>query len=89
MSCGKAHETACTQVIESLVLYVDQETCVMSEELIRVHLEQCITCCAERDLQVMMKGLIARSCCPEPVSDEFRLRINTIITEIQIEITQD
>jgi len=89
MSGGKSHQSACTKVIDSLVLYVDEESCVISEELIRVHLTECSTCCAERDLQVLMKQLVARSCCPGPVSEDFRLRINAIITQIQIDLPQD
>ena len=88
MSCGNPHETACTEVLESLIYYIDKEQCSVAEEQIRVHLTECVSCCAERDALELMKVLVARSCCPDPAPTEFRLKITQIIAQIQVEYTE-
>jgi len=88
MSFGNTSDAGCTEVLESLILFIDNENCSVAEEQIRVHLEQCTSCCAERDAMELMKVLVARSCCPDPAPSEFRLKITQIIAEIQVEITE-
>jgi len=88
MSCGKAHEIACTEVLESLIYFIDKEQCSVAEEQIRIHLGECDSCCAERDALELMKVLVARSCCPDPAPTEFRLKITQIIAQIQVEYTE-
>jgi len=88
MSCGKAHEMACTEVLESLIYFIDKEQCSVAEDQIRLHLDECISCCAERDALELMKVLVARSCCPDPAPIEFRLKITQIIAKIQVEYTE-
>jgi len=85
MSCGNAHETPCTEVLESLILFIDKEQCLVAEEQIRIHLAQCPSCCSERDAMELMKVLVSRSCYPDPAPSEFRLKITQIIAQIQVE----
>ena len=88
MSCGNPHETPCTEVLESLIYFIDNEQCSVAEEQIRIHLEQCSSCCAERDDLELVKVLVARSCCPDPAPSEFRLKITQIIAQIEVETTE-
>lgn len=88
MSCGNPHETPCTEVLESLILFIDKEQCSVAEEQIRIHLAQCPSCCAERDAMELMKVLVSRSCCPDPAPSEFRLKITQIIAQIEVETTE-
>ena len=88
MSGNKSHETSCTEVLESLIFYIDKEQCSVAEEQIRLHLDECLQCCAERDALELMKALVARSCCPDPAPTEFRLKITQIIAQIEIENTE-
>lgn len=88
MSCGNPHETPCTEVLNSLIYFIDKEQCDVAEEQIRIHLEQCSSCCAERDALELVKVLVARSCCPDPAPSEFRLKITQIIAQIEVETTE-
>lgn len=88
MSCGTPHETPCTEVLDSLVYFIDKEQCSVGQEQIRIHLEQCSSCCAERDSLELVKVLVARSCCPDPAPSEFRLKITQIIAQIEVETTE-
>lgn len=88
MSCGNPHETPCTEVLESLIFFIDNEQCSVAEEQIRMHLADCTSCCAERDALELMKVLVARSCCPDPAPNEFRLKITQIIAQIEVESTE-
>jgi len=88
MSCGNPHETSCVEVLDSLVYFIDNEQCSVAEEQIRIHLEQCSPCCAERDSLELVKVLVARSCCPDPAPSEFRLKITQIIAQIEVETTE-
>ena len=88
MSCGAPHETPCTEVLESLVYFIDKEQCSVAEEQIRIHLQECLPCNTERDSMELMKVLVARSLYSNPAPAEFRLKITQIIAQIQIEYTE-
>lgn len=79
--------TICQEVIQSLILYIDQEQCSVPQQQIADHLFECPDCSAERDALALMKTLIARSCCAEPAPPTVRVKITQIITQIRIEGT--
>lgn len=61
MSCGKPHETDCSDVLERIDSYLDRELDENTVDKIRVHLEECAPCLAEHDLENAVKALVARA----------------------------
>ena len=86
MSCGQHHETPCSEVLQAVVLFLDQEEPNIPMSALEQHLAECGPCCDQRDEIKVVKEMIARACCDIQVSQEIRLRITTTIVEIQAEL---
>jgi len=87
VSCGKHHETDCSEVLETVQSYLDGELTAERYEKIRVHLDECGPCLHEADLDRLVKMLVARSCGCEPVSAELRERVVARIHAVRIQVT--
>lgn len=61
MSCGRHHETPCTQVIASLSAYIDGEVGASEFRLIAVHITECPPCGREEQMQRTVKALVVRA----------------------------
>ena len=70
MSCGHPHETPCTEILDHLYEYIDNE---MPEEecaAVKRHLDECRPCLEKYGLDQMVKTLVQRCCgCDEPPVD--------------------
>ena len=85
MSCGKPHETDCSEVIEKVYLYLDGEATSSDRAKIKQHLDECAPCLQKYDLERTVKTLIQRSCneqAPVGLRDKVLLRIRTVQLEI-------
>jgi mycothiol system anti-sigma-R factor len=89
MSCGKHHETPCTEVLDKVYLYLDGEIPTHDCDRIREHLEECGPCLRQYDLDQVVKKLVARSCGCDLASDDLRGRVLARIREVQVEIARD
>ena len=87
MSCGGSHETPCTQVLEAVYTYLDNEDCVVDRALIQAHLDECGPCEDEFSIEQILKVIVSRSCCGEPAPDEAKSRVLAEIARIQVQIT--
>ncbi|MGB8650227.1 MAG: mycothiol system anti-sigma-R factor [Mycobacteriales bacterium] len=85
MSCGDPHETPCSEVLEKVYLYLDQEADSYDEEHIRIHLDECSPCLRKYGLEQAVKALVARSCA-EQAPLELRDRVLLKIQQVRIEI---
>ena len=85
MSCGQPHETDCSEVLDRVFEYLDNEMDSLDCAKIKQHLEECGPCLREYNLDVALKALIRRSCACEPAPDTLRLRVLTRITEVRLE----
>jgi len=86
MSCGGHHDTDCSEVLERVFFFIDNELPTADSSQIRQHLEECGPCLSKYDLERTVKALVARSCserAPQALRDKVLLRIR----EVQIEIT--
>jgi mycothiol system anti-sigma-R factor len=86
MSCGKHHDTDCSEVLERVFYFIDNELPNADFEAIKVHLDECGPCLAKYDLERTVKSLIQRSCCeqaPVGLRDKVLLRIRTVQVEIE------
>lgn len=88
MSCGNHHDTPCSEVLEVIYLYLDNEECTMERSLITQHLTECPPCQGEFGLEQVLKSLINRACGPTPISSAIYQRVSTQIANIQVEITR-
>jgi anti-sigma factor (TIGR02949 family) len=58
MSCGKPHETLCTNVLDQVYSYLDGELGEPDTAKIRQHLDQCGSCLREYGLEETVKRLV-------------------------------
>jgi mycothiol system anti-sigma-R factor len=86
MSCGKPHETPCTEVLERLYAYLDEELPAPAYAKIRQHLDECGPCLREYGLEEVVKQLVHRCCRSDPAPPELRAKVMARIQEIRIEL---
>jgi mycothiol system anti-sigma-R factor len=86
MSCGKPHETPCTEVLDRVYSYLDGE---MSEDdclKIREHLDECGPCLEEYGLDEAVKKLVRKHCGCDPLPDGLRAKVLVKIREVRAEL---
>ena len=87
MSCGKHHDTECSEVLERVFFFIDNELQTADRSVIAHHLDECGPCLAKYDLERTVKQLVQRSCsehAPAGLRDKVLLRIR----EVQVEIVE-
>jgi mycothiol system anti-sigma-R factor len=85
MSCGKHHDKDCSEVLERMFFFIDNEMADADSGEIEQHLEECGPCLQKYDLERTVKSLVARSCsehAPESLRDKVLIRIR----QVQIDI---
>src|SRR5690349_24965561 len=75
MSCGKPHETDCTEVLAEVWLFLDNECDRDRRALLARHLDECAPCLAEDGLEEKLKRLLAAKCGGEPAPATRRAQI--------------
>lgn len=85
MSCGNHHNTACTDVLHAIVLYIDHEIADQaSVQAIELHIQECPPCAARTAQEALinqrLKALLNRSC-REEASEQLRNNVTAIIRE--------
>ncbi len=86
MSCGKPHETPCTEVLAELYSYLDEELDRADYAKVQQHLDECGPCLKQYDLDVVVKALLRRSCACEQAPQELREQILVRITQVRLEL---
>ena len=86
MSCGKPHETPCTEVLAELYSYLDQELDSPGRAKIRQHLYECGPCLREYGLEEVVKQLVHRCCRDDRAPQELRVKVMARIQEIRVEL---
>ena len=85
MSCGRPHETDCSEVLAELFLLVDRECDADREATLRRHLEECGPCLAEYGLEEKVKTLLARTCGGDKAPDTLHRRLREQIRATVLE----
>jgi mycothiol system anti-sigma-R factor len=88
MSCGKHHDTPCSEVLDRVYIYLDGEIDPAETVKIRHHLEECGPCLRQYDLDQAVKALVARTCGYEVASDELRLKVLARIRQVRVELSE-
>ena len=86
MSCGKPHETPCSEVLAGLYTYLDGEVDEHTSGDIRQHLDECGPCLREFGLEEAVKRLVATHCGCDPVPTELRSKVLVRIRQVQAEL---
>ncbi len=86
MSCGKHHDVDCSQILERVYVFIDNELASADCQQIQQHLDECGPCLREVDLERVVKALVARSCM-ESAPVELRQRVMFSIRQVQVEIS--
>ncbi|HET7387701.1 MAG TPA: mycothiol system anti-sigma-R factor [Nocardioidaceae bacterium] len=87
MSCGNPHDQDCSEVLERVFFFIDNELEQADSEQIQQHLDECGPCLAKYDLERTVKSLVARSCC-EQAPASLRDKVLVRIRQVQVEITE-
>ena len=87
MSCGKPHDTDCSEVLERVFFFIDNEMEQADHDQIAEHLDECGPCLQKYDLERTVKSLVARSC-TEHAPESLRERVLLQIRQVQVEITE-
>ncbi len=85
MSCGKPHDQDCSEILERVFFFIDNELEQADCAQIQHHLDECGPCLEKYDLERTVKSLVARSCsehAPESLRDKVLLRIQQVHVEI-------
>jgi anti-sigma factor (TIGR02949 family) len=62
VSCGKPHETPCSEVLKHLDDFLDGELAGPELAKFRRHVDECAPCLREYDLEEAVRRLVRRSC---------------------------
>jgi mycothiol system anti-sigma-R factor len=87
MACGEPHDTDCSEVLDRVFFFIDNELDQANLSQIQRHLEECGPCLEKYDLERTVKALVARSC-SEHAPESLRTKVLLRIQQVQVEITQ-
>ncbi len=76
MSCGNPHETACTEVLSLVYVYIDDEIDEVRRVQVTTHLQECPPCVTQFRIEERIRERVKRACGCEPTA-EVRARIIT------------
>ena len=86
MSCGKPHETPCSEVLARVASYIDGELEGADFAQIHQHLDECGPCLREYGLEELVKKLVHKCCGHEAVPGELRAKVLTRIAAVRQEL---
>jgi mycothiol system anti-sigma-R factor len=77
----------CSDVLRRMYFFIDNELAAADSTEIQQHLDDCLPCLREVDVERIVKALIARSC-TEHAPPELRQRVVFSIRQVQLELRQ-
>ena len=84
---GSHEKEPCADVLRRMYFFIDNELADADSREIQQHLDDCLPCLREVDVERIVKALIARSC-TEHAPPELRQRVIFSIRHIQLELGQ-
>ena len=85
MSCGKPHETDCSQVLAEVWLLLDGECSHDEKRKLEQHLDECGPCLEQYGLEEHLKELLARKCGGEQAPDGLKAKLRASLREVVVE----
>ena len=86
MSCGKPHETPCSEVLARLESYLDREIEEQGFAQIRQHLDECGPCLREYGREDVVKRRVHKCCGSETAPSELRVKVLGRIQAVRAEL---
>jgi len=86
MSCGQPHETDCSEVLEKVYLYLDNEITPTDYEKVRHHLDECGPCLKQYGLDQAVKSVVHRCCGDDRAPETLRVQVMARIQQVRVEI---
>ena len=85
MSCGKPHDTDCSQVLAEVWRLLDGE-CSGAERLkLEQHLDECSPCLEQYGIEEHLKELLARKCGGDHAPDALKAKLRGSIRQVVVE----
>jgi mycothiol system anti-sigma-R factor len=75
----------CADVLRQMYFFIDNELADADSREIQQHIDECLPCLREVDVERIVKALIARSC-TEHAPPELRQRVVFSIRQVQLEL---
>jgi anti-sigma factor (TIGR02949 family) len=75
MSCGHPHETPCSEVLDHLYEYLDDEMSADACAKFREHFDECHPCLEKYGLEAAVKKLVKRCCGSDDVPTDLRSKV--------------
>jgi mycothiol system anti-sigma-R factor len=85
VSCGKPHETPCTEVLAEVFLFLDNECDEHHRSRIEQHLDECNPCLRKYGIEDEVKELVHRKCGGDRAPDSLKARVRIRLTELVVE----
>ncbi|OLF18865.1 mycothiol system anti-sigma-R factor [Actinophytocola xanthii] len=85
MSCGKPHETDCSEVLEQVWLFLDHECDQERRRLLEHHLDECSPCLERFGIEEHLKVLLRSKCGGDHAPDGLKRRLREKIRETVVE----
>ena len=103
MSCGKPHETDCSEVLAEVWMFLDHECDQGRRAKLEQHLDECSPCLERYGLDEHLKTLLASKCggehAPDALKERLRAKIRRTVLErggvtieattVTVEVTDD
>jgi anti-sigma factor (TIGR02949 family) len=83
MSCGNSHETECSEVLDHLYEYLDNEMSDDACAKFKQHFDECHPCLEKYGLEQAVKKLVKRCCGQDDVPGDLRAKVLTRIELIR------
>jgi mycothiol system anti-sigma-R factor len=81
VSCGKPHETDCSEVLAEVWLFLDHECDGVRRDLLQKHLDECSPCLEQFGIEEHLKVLLARKCGGEHAPEALKQRLRESIRQ--------
>lgn len=75
----------CTEFLESIVYLIDNELAEEDVVEVRLHIEGCLPCTEQYDVQRALKAIVARSCA-ERAPSELRSKIMVSLRQVEVRL---
>lgn len=85
MSCGKPHETDCSQVLAEVWLLLDGECSHEEKRKLEQHLDECGPCLEQFGLEEHLKELLSRKCGGEHAPDALKAKLRASLRRVVVE----
>lgn len=89
MSCGNPHDTPCTEVLDRVYEYIDNELGSTDRDKIKQHLEECSPCLQEVGLEEIVKSLVKRTCGHDDPPEDLRAKVLAKISAARAQLADE